>query len=399
MALAPDPYYALLEVFVFLALAELVQSIARKIALPAIASYLLLGMLLSGFALGGVIDRLSGVEIFTANNIYVILFADFSVVLLLFAAGLGSGFQGLREAGLPAILAAVAGDLAPFAVTVLVVSRFEPFEVALLLGVAVAPTSAAVVASLRDSERVGASSGSRFLLNAAALDDVVALLLLSAVLTAVGGQFDVVAVTGSIFESVLAWVILLLAAVLVVPLVFRVPALRENRGMPFLILFVLVAIVLPLGFSAVIGAFIAGLAVAESLAASKTREVTEFLLLVFGALFFVVVGAEFDTRLLGNPSVLAVGALLAALAIGGKFLGVYPFARWKLKDDRTARAVATGMLPRGEIGLLVGTIGVTRGIFDQALLGDGVLLSLLTTILGSLAFRRLAPALRSPGTS
>jgi len=393
MSLAPDTYYALVEVFIFLAFAELLTSVIDRIGVPAIVGYLVLGMALGNFALGGILNSLLGIEIFHVTP-YVLLFADFSVVLLLFAAGLGVGFQGLRESGGLAVLGAIAGDLVPFAAAFLVFSRFYSLNASLLLGVAAAATSAAVVAALRDSERIGDTRGSRFFMSLAALDDVVALVLLTVVLTIVGGRFDIIAITGNVVESIIAWLILLLAAVLVIPRLLRVRGLREAKGMPFLFLFVLVAVVVSLGFSAVIGAFIAGLAVAESLVADRTRVLTELLLLLFGSLFFVVTGAQFDVRLLTSLALVGGGLLLGLVAAGGKVLGVYPVARARLGARRPAIAVAIGMIPRGEIGLIVGTIGLMSGLFNATMFGEVVLMCLATTLVGSVLFRRVAPSLR-----
>ncbi len=386
-ALGTAEYDALLEVFIFLALAELITPLATRLKLPPIAAWLLLGILLSSFAVGGVLNRALGITLFSVSS-YLLLFADLSVVLLLFAAGLGTGVGGLRDAGLAAVGAAIAGDLVPFALTAAIAALFVPLNTALLLGVAAAPTSAAVVASLRSSEGRPDDRAGHLLLNAAALDDVVALILLTVVLAIVGGHVDVLAVTGTIVESAVAWVILLVAAVVVIPRLLRLPALRETRGMPFLFLFLLVAVVIALGFSAVIGAFIAGLAVAESLVAARTRELTEVLLVFFGALFFVVVGAQFDAHELVIPALVAAGLGLAGLAALGKFAGVYGFARAKLGSGTEARAVATGMIPRGEIGLVVGAIGLSSGLFGQTEFGAILLMSLVTTIVGSLAYRR-----------
>jgi Kef-type K+ transport system membrane component KefB len=396
MAAVPDlAEYALLQVFVFLALAELIAPIAARARLPPVVAWIVLGIALSNFAFGGLLNRGLGVDVFGANT-YLLLFSDLSVVLLLFAAGLESGVRGLRDAGWTAVLGAVAGDLLPFAVVVVVATHYLPLGTALLLGVAAAPTSAAVVATLRQSEKVGETAAGNLLLTMAALDDVVALVLLTAVLTVVGGRVDVLSVTGTVAESVLAWLVLLLAAVVVIPRLLKLPALREARGMPFLFLFVLVAIVVSLGFSAVIGAFIAGLAVAESLVATRTRELTEVLLLFFGALFFVVIGVEFNVHDLLVPTLVAAGLGLAGLAAAAKFAGVYGFARRKLGSAAGGRAVALGMVPRGEIGLVVGAIGLTSGLFGQAELGVIVLMALSTTIAGSLAFRRAAVPLRQP---
>lgn len=403
--MVPSPsqtIYVLLEVFIFLALAELLGSFGNRRGIPAIVTCLLLGLLLSGFALGGVIDRAIGVSLFDAsspNSGYLGLFSDLSVVLLLFAAGLEGGFQSLRAAGSAVVVGAIVGDLVPFVLTVGVALLFLPWQVALLLGVAVAPTSSAVVASLRRSERVERTPGGRFLINLAALDDVVALVLLSAVLTVEGGQFDALAITGGVAEAVLAWVVLLVAAVVIIPRVLKVPAFREATGLPFLFLFVLVVIVAVLGLSAIVGAFIAGLAIAESLVAERTRAITEVLLLFFGSLFFVIVGAQFDARLFADLPVVVAGLGIAGLAIAGKVVGVYPFARRRLGEPAAARAVALGMIPRGEIGLVVGALGLAGGFLGREVLGIILIVSLVTTLTGSLVFRRVAGALGPPPPS
>lgn len=391
-------YYALLEVFIFLAVAELLHPLAQRAGLPTLVTDLVLGLLLSVSALGGVLNTLVGVPIFVVNS-YVLIFADFSVILLLFAAGLGGGFSGLRRAGGWAVGAAVVGDLLPFVLAFAIFSRVYPLDSALLLGVAAAATSSAVAASLVSTGGLGGSRGGQFLVNTAALDDVVALILLSSALTVIGGQFNVLAVTGGIVELVVAWIILLLAAVLILPRLLRIPRLRDAPRMPFLFLFILVVIVVSLGFSAVIGAFIAGLAIAESLVASRTRQITDVLLLLFGSLFFVVTGAQFDVHLFLDPLVIGLALLLATVAAAGKFVAVYPFARRRLGPGPGSATVAVGMVPRGEIGLIVGSIGFTTGLLTSAMLGEILLMSLLTTIVGAWWFRRRIGTLRSAGAS
>ncbi len=388
-------YYALLEVFIFLAVAELLHPLAQRAGLPTIVSDLLLGILLSVSALGGLLNSLVGAQIFVVNS-YVLIFADFSVILLLFAAGLGSGFSGLRAAGAWAVGAAIAGDFVPFTAVFVVFSRFDSIDAALLIAVAAAATSSAVVTSLVRSAGLARDPTGQFLVNVAALDDVVALSLLSAALTIIGGRFDVLSVTGSVLESVVAWVVLLLAAVLILPRLLRVRHVREAQAMPFLFLFVLVVIVVSLGFSAVIGAFIAGLAIAESLVASRTREITDVLLILFGSLFFVVTGAQFNVSLFADVTVIGLALLLAALAAVGKFAGVYPFARRRLGAGGSSMTVSAGMIPRGEIGLIVGSIGFTTGLLSSEMLGEILLMSIVTTLVGAAWFRRRLAAERTP---
>jgi Kef-type K+ transport system membrane component KefB len=392
LLLASD-YYVLLEVFIFLAVAQLIRSVARRAGFPEIVADLIAGMVIGSYALGGVIDSVFGTQLFQLSA-GVLLFADLAVVLLLFSSGLDGGFISLRRAGLPAVGAAIAGDVVPFVIAVVVFSHFYSIDTSLLLGVAVAPTSAAVAAALIRGEKLGNNRGAQFLMNAAALDDVVALVMLSVVLAIVGGQTDPWKLTGTVVTFVIAWVVLLLAAVVLVPRVLKLKVMRENDSVPFALLFGLIAVVLALGFSPVIGAFIAGLAIAESVVADRTREITAMLVAVFGSLFFIVVGAEFDVNLLRDPVLLGTAVALASLAAFGKAAGVYPFALYRLRDRRAARAVATGMISIGEIGLLVGALGLSDGLFTPELFGAVVLMAILTTLFGALLFPRAARAFR-----
>jgi len=390
--LAPSDYYVLLEIFLLLAVAQLIHSVTSKVGFPEIVADLLAGMVIGSYAVGGLFDQLSGSHLFEINP-GLLLFADFSVVLLLFAAGLGGGFSSLREAGLWAVGIAITGDVLSFGLTFLVFRTFYSLDAALFLSVATAATSAVAAASVLSSTGVGRTPGGRLFMNASALDDVVALTMLSVVVTILSGYADPLRLTGSVAEAIIAWVVLLLAAVVIIPRLFRLRVFRNIETLPFTVLFVLIAVVLALGFSPVIGAFIAGLAVAESIVAARAREMTGVLVAVFGSLFFIVVGAEFDVGLLLDVTLVALALLLAGLAIVGKLVGTYPFARRRLRTARAGWAVALGMVPRGEIGLVVGAIGYSSGYLTQEMLGEIVLMAIVTTLVGALLFPRFAPAL------
>ncbi|HEY6238717.1 MAG TPA: cation:proton antiporter [Thermoplasmata archaeon] len=389
MAISPDEAsFALLEIFILLAVAHLFGAIVQRLGLPRVVGELLAGMVIGSYALGGIFNDLLGIPLFVIND-FVLLFADFAVILLIFGAGLEGGLSALRTGGVWIVGAAVAGDLVPFGVTFLIFSPFYPVPTALLLGVAAAATSTAVVAAFVQTEGIRATAPGRFLITAAAIDDVVALILLSVVLTLRGGSSDLLKISGGIAYTSVVWVVVLVASVLVIPRVFRLRAVRESSDAPLVTLFLLVVAVGALGFSALVGAFIAGLAVAESLAAPKARENVEVLLLTFGALFFVVLGSQFNVSYLLQPRVLALAAVLMGVASLGKVAGIYPFARARFASGRTARAIAVALIPRGEIGLIVGAVGLSVGAFDQTLLGAILLMSMFTTVLGALLFREL----------
>lgn len=393
--LAAADYYVLLEIFIFLAVAQLLHSVIRRAGIPEIVADLIVGMALGAYALGGVLDGYIGINLFGVNG-GLVLFADFAVVLLLFGAGLGVGFTSLRKAGRAVVLAAVVGDLVPFVLLWAAASRFYPTNASLLIAIAGAATSTAVVARLIQSAGLGESEGAQFLVNVAALDDVVGLVLLSVVLALLGGNVDLLQVTGGVLTSVVGWLVLLVAAVIVFPRLLRTQYLRDAEGLPFALVFGLVAIVLALGFSPIIGAYIGGLAVAESQVAVRTRQLTMVLIALFGSLFFIVVGSEFRVGLLASPVLVGSALLFALLASVGKIVGIYPIATAHLRSRPAARAVAVGMVPRGEIGLVVGALGLALGILTQEMLGEILLMAIVTTLAGSLVFRRVSDAFRGP---
>lgn len=384
-------YYILLEVFIFLAIAQILRASTKQIGVPEIVADLVVGMVLGSYALGGIIDRAFGIQLFVVNT-GVLLFADLAVVLILFSAGLGSGFSSLQKAGSMVAVAAVAGSVATFAVTFIVFSFVYPEDSALLIAIAVAPTSTVVTASLIQSDGLIRTPGAQFLLNASALDDVVSLVLLSVALATLAGHSTFAGIVGTGLAYVVAWVLILLASVVLLPRILKIPPLRKVEGLPFALLFGLIAIVLALGFSPIIGAYIAGLAIAESMVGPRTRELTAILVGVFGALFFIIVGAEFNASLLLDPTLLALALLLTVLATVAKFVGVYPVARRWAGDDRRGRAIASGMLPRGEIGLVVGALGFGLGILTQQMLGEVLVASIITTLVGAFLFRRYSGA-------
>ena len=386
-------YYALLEIFILLAFAELLRSVAERYGFPPTVGEVIAGIVLGMGAVGGILNGLLGVQLFVVNDL-VLLFADFSVILLIFAAGLEGGFSSLRAAGSAAVGAAILGDVVPFAATFVVFSFFYPIHTALLVGVATGATSTAVVASFLRSEELTHRSSGKFLLNVAAMDDVVGLLLLSVALNFNPSQLNVIAISGGVAFSVIAWLVILFASVYLIPRILRPLSSRASHDVPFVILFALVAIVAALGFSAIIGAFIAGLAVGESLLASRTKRIADILVAIFGSLFFIVIGAQFDAHTLLDPMLVLFALLLVVIASLGKMAGIYLMARFRFREPGSARAIAIGMIPRGEIGLIVGAVGYSIGAFDQRLLGAIILMSILTTAVGGFFFRRVAGVLR-----
>ncbi|MEM3323949.1 MAG: cation:proton antiporter [Metallosphaera sp.] len=382
-------YLALLEIFLLITVAQGLKISSNKARIPPLIMELITGLVLSPFALGEVINAFVGYQIFTINS-YLLLFSEFSVILLIFASGLEHGFKSLRTSGYLASLAATFGAVLPFVGVFFYMNFFVSFPVAILMGAATAATSLAAVASIIESERLENEHYIKITLSAAAIDDVVAFIILSISLAIIdtGGLsfFELVKLT---LEVVVSWVIIFLASVFIIPRIISVVSDSLVVDMSLLILFILVTVMITLGFSPIIAAFIAGVAIAESRKAERIRGMVKTMIAIFGSLFFITIGAQTNVFTFVSTDVLVQGSIITVLAIVLKFAGIFPFAYVYNKDIRKAIASSLGMIPRGEMGLVISSIAFSSGVFNQSDLSEVIFMSLTTTAIGAIAFERL----------
>ncbi|MEM3776278.1 MAG: cation:proton antiporter [Metallosphaera sp.] len=382
-------YLALLEIFLLITVAQGLKISSNKARIPPLIMELITGLVLSPFALGEVINAFVGYQIFTINS-YLLLFSEFSVILLIFASGLEHGFKSLRTSGYLASLAATFGAVLPFVGVFFYMNFFVSFPVAILMGAATAATSLAAVASIIESERLENEHYIKITLSAAAIDDVVAFIILSISLAIIdtGGLsfFELVKLT---LKVVVSWVIIFLASVFIIPRIISVVSDSLVVDMSLLILFILVTVMITLGFSPIIAAFIAGVAIAESRKAERIRGMVKTMIAIFGSLFFITIGAQTNVFTFVSTDVLVQGSIITVLAIVLKFAGIFPFAYVYNKDIRKAIASSLGMIPRGEMGLVISSIAFSNGVFNQSDLSEVIFMSLTTTAIGAIAFERL----------
>jgi Kef-type K+ transport systems, membrane components len=382
-------YLALLEIFILVTAAQSIKIVMGKARIPSLFGELLTGLILGPYALGTIINSITGLQIFTFNN-YLTLFSEFAVILLIFAAGLEHGFKSLRSSGVSAFLSASMGAALPFLGVYLYSSRYFPFNTALLMGAASAATSLAAVASLIEGGKLETERYIKILLSAAAIDDVVAFIILSVSLSLISdNQLSALAVFRTSLLVLLSWLIILFFSVLIIPRIISLVSDSLVIDVSLLVLFVLVTVMISLGFSPVIAAFIAGVSISESRKAERIRGMVRTLLGVFGSIFFITIGAETDVFTFVSPVVLLQGIIITLIAITMKFLGVIPFNYLYTKDVRRSIAASLGMIPRGEMGLVISSIAFSSGIFSQTELSEVVLMSLLTTVVGGTLFDRM----------
>ncbi len=103
--------------------------------------------------------------------------------------------------------------------------------------------------------------------------------------------------------------------------------------------------------------------------------------------FFAMVGVQLPLAALGSAEVLLNGAILTVIAVLGKWLGGLVIA--PMQGLNTAHKVGVGMVPRGEVGLIVAGLGLSSGLLTPVLFAEVVVMIVATTVLAPLVLRRV----------
>ncbi len=364
----------LIDLFILFASARLVGLLFLRLRQPAVVGEILAGIVVGPHVLGLV-----------HYQPYDEVFSRLGVIVLLFVVGLETEPRGLWRVGGLAALVTTAGVTASFALGFLVMSlRHDSPAVALYVATALAATSVGITARVfRDLRRLG-SLVATVVMGAAILDDVLAMLLLAVVSGVERGGPSGHEIVYVVAETVgfLALAVLLgrPAVHRLAPRLARLEAGRDPVFAFALILcFLFSALAEVIGLAAIIGAFFAGIIFAESEEAHDLRRamnpVYEFLV----PIFFVLLGVRVDLARFGGWSLLGLLLVVTAVAVAGKLLGC-GVAALKL-GRRNALAVGAGMVPRGEISMVVALTGLSRGVIGSDVYSVIVLMCLLTTLL------------------
>jgi Kef-type K+ transport system membrane component KefB len=228
-----------------------------------------------------------------------------------------------------------------------------------------------------------ASRESRIILGAAVIDDVLGMVILAVVAG--------VAATGSISLlgiGVLAGQALLFTAAIAVigtgamrrwaPQLARLRMDNAPLAMALLAMLGLAALSAYIGLAAIIGAFLAGMVFAE---ARQDYELERQALPIYQFLvpiFFVLTGAQVDWRVFTDGGLMSIALVVTALALLGKLVGG-ALGMWGL-GRRSMAIVGVGMAPRGEVGLIVASLGLSIGAITTQLFSVVVVMSVLTTL-------------------
>ncbi len=359
------------------------------------------GEVIAGLILGPSLLNFLHWPMFTDEHLgeTITLLAKLGVLLLMFIAGLELHLSDLAHSGKVAVLAGVMGFMVPLAMgfALAIAFSFEPDQ-AIFIGLILAPTSVSISAQTLMELNVLRSKVGVSLLGAAVVDDILVILGVSLFLAlsgsgAIGGLTSVLFI---LLKMVLYFIIASSLGFWLLPkLSLLIEKLPISQG---LIAFTFVTVLLYswtaewLGHMAtIIGAFLAGLLFARSPLKERIEE--GFRPLTYGFLvpvFFVGIGLSADLRQLSITGIWLLAAMFA-VAVISKVLGVSLAGWFGGLTSREAMQLGVGMIPRGEVVLIVITIGITEGLIGLDVFSAAVGMMVLVTLVAPIMLRGLFP--------
>ncbi len=373
MESAQDAAAILTQLFILLVAAKVGDEVFKRIGQPAV-----IGEILGGVLVGPAVLNLFHVTSETA------LFAEIGVVLLLFQVGLDTRLGDLMSVGRSALLVATLGVIFPLAAGFLLAELFgAQLHVALFLGAALTATSVGITSKvLSDIHALHTVSG-RIVLGAAVVDDVLGLVILAVASGVADGSVSLGRIVTLLALSVAFIAIVVIGGTRILSRrrsLLTMPRFAETPFLPGMIVMLgLAALAAAIGLAAIIGAFLAGMVVGESSEKEALEQEVAPVAAFFTPFFFGFIGAQVDLAGLGSWNAVAILLGVTGIAILAKFVGA--FLGSVDLGARRAVAVGWGMVPRGEVGIVVAGLGLSMGAIDGELYSVVVGMAILTTLI------------------
>lgn len=376
----------LLDIMVVLVAVKLAGHLSQRLGQPSVLGKLLVGLLIGPAALNLVHPTSMIAEL-----------SEVGVILLMFLAGLETNLKDFRESALRALMVAIGGVVVPFLGGWGVATAWGYGGLtAVFTGVLLVATSVSIsVQTLRELGHLKGRSGVTILV-AAVLDDVMGIIVLSVVLGMAGGGAAAGGHGGGSMGLLLTKMIVFFAAAGLVGWKLVPPLIRWfskfKVGAPMLAIGIVVALGFAYaaemaGLAGIIGAYLAGLTLSATDFRDKLMHtVEETASGFFVPFFFVSVGLSAQFAGLTGSFLLFV-VVLCAVAVITKLAGCGLGARLAGFNTKDAFGIGSGMVARGEVGLIVAGIGLEQGLLYTAMVAVSLVTTLVTPPLLKTAFR------------
>jgi Kef-type K+ transport system membrane component KefB len=391
LASGPETVKLPLAMLIVFASAKILDELFERFHQPGIVGQILAGVVIGPSVLG-----------WMGPNDFLTALAELGVMFLLFRVGLEVRASDLMKVGPIATWVAVLGVALPFVLGWGILRLWgEPQIESIFVGAAMVATSVGITAQVLAAKGLLQERASQIILAAAVIDDVLGLIILALVSSLAKGKvnFLELALTATLAIGFTIIVVLWGTKTMrrVVPhLLDRLRGGEAQFAMAMILLFALSVLAVYAGVAAIIGAFLAGMVLAESVGRrvhDLAQGVTELLV----PFFLAGIGLHFSLSALSTWSTVTLAGLILLAAMLSKFVGC-GLGAYRLGWADASR-VGVGMIPRGEVGMVVAQIGQSLGVIGEHVYAVVVLMSVATTLVAPPLLRLTYRDLEKPSAA
>ena len=378
--------HVMISLGILLFAAKLMAELFHVIKLPIVLGELLAGIIVGPFALGA-LPLVDGEPLVVLDET-IRHIGEIAAVVILFIAGLEITPREFLRGGAAAFTVGSLGVVVPFFVGYYVFTAFG-IEALQSILIATALTATSIAISIQVLTELGKmqSREARLILGAAIVDDILAIAILSVVVTMVQtgntepAIFDILLLIMQVLGTFAA---ILIISALLIPRILHTERLWKSKGslegIVTAAFFAAAGVAAFLGLSPIVGAFAIGMAVASTRIIKQVHEYVDKLQIIFAPLFFAIIGAQVDLRGV-NIDVLFLAGIIIAIAVVTKLIGTGLPSLLFLKNKARSMRVGIGMVSRGEVGLIVAGVGVSSGALTNDIYTAVIIMVAATTII------------------
>jgi len=376
--------------------AMLLGRVCKHFKISEIVGFVLAGVFLGPFALGGIVPFFEK-PIVELNEV-MLSFWQVSGIIILFSAGLHFTFHDLIKAGYKSATVGIMGVVTPLVLGYFVSGLFGfDWMVCVIIGATLSATSIAITVTILEELKKEKSKEGNILVNAAVLDDILGLAVLSAIISLVtlhvmpSAESVAIVVT----KEIGFWLLILIGAVFLLPKIVHgiasaKPSSLETRGIKQAAslgsAFGFAAVASIAGLNPIVGAFAAGMGLAGSKLVGQVREFVGRLKVIMEPLFFAIIGAHVNISQIAEID-LVFFAVITGVAIFSKILGCGIPSIIMLKNRVKGLRIGYGMIGRGEVALITAGIGLSSGVISYTVFSTIVLVVLATIFISPTLLR------------
>ncbi|MBN1948206.1 MAG: cation:proton antiporter [Candidatus Cloacimonetes bacterium] len=377
----------LLKLAIIIIFSKILGMIFKKLKQPPV-----IGMLLLGIILGPTL-----LDFIEPDNV-ILWIAMIGVLFLLFEAGLETDLKRIKSESRQAILPALGGVIMPCVMGFLFsLLAHHSFVESFILGIIITATSVSVsVMTLIDIGKLRGVEG-RCIVNAAIIDDIVGILLLTVVFGLSTGQAAASGtLLGQLVKIVIFFVFVFISGIFLLKPIFHnlKKIFLDNVELSLAVAFVLFYswFAEETGLAAITGAYFAGLFIGQSEYKHSIQQGISVLGKAFFVdVFFVSIGLGFNLFTLQAAPLYLIGFVL--LALFSKGFGCWLGARFTGFDNIRSTRIGIGMLPRGEVALIIASMAVERKLIGIEIMSATILMvvvsAFITPIMLKASYNRL----------